>query len=128
MTAKSGDEFDLDRMIDELSLPSIDLISLFHPTVDHHLLQRFDLPVLVTCNPLGPGQEFIQHQRTKARHMQAGALLQRKTAQRIAEAEEMEVNQSISVDVENLGRCDQKTVQHDRTLLNSLQMQKATSC
>ncbi len=93
MTAKTGDEFNLYRVIGELPLPSMDLISLFHPTVDHHLLKRFDLPVLVACNPLGPGQEFIQHQRTKARHMQSGALLQRKTAQRIAEAEEMEVNQ-----------------------------------
>ena len=93
MTAKSGNEFDLYRVIGELSLPSMDLISLFHPTVDHHLLQRFDLPVLTTCNPLGPSQEFIQHQRTKACHMQAGALLQRKTAQRIAETKEMEVNQ-----------------------------------
>ena len=93
MTSKTGDEFDLYRVIGELPLPSTDLIVLFHPTVDHHLLQRFDLPVLVTCNPLGPSQEFIQHQGTKARHMQTGALLQRKTAQRIAEAEEMEVNQ-----------------------------------
>ena len=93
MTAKSGNEFDLYRVIGQLPLPSMDLISLFHPTVDHHLLQGFDLPVLVTCNPLGPSQEFIQHQGAKALHMQAGALLQRKTAQRIAEAEEMEVNQ-----------------------------------
>ena len=93
MTAKSCDEFDLHGVIGELPLPSMDLISLFHPTVDHHLLQRFNLPVLVTCNPLGPSQEFIQNQGTKARHMQAGALLQRKTAQRIAETKEMEVNQ-----------------------------------
>ena len=93
MTAKSGNEFDLYRVIGELPLPSTDLIVLFHPTVDHHLLQRFDLPVLVTCNPLGPSQEFIQQQGTEARHMQTGALLQRKTAQRIAKAKEMEVNQ-----------------------------------
>ena len=93
ITAKSGNEFGLYRVIGELPLPSTDLIVLLHPTVDHHLLQRFDLPVLVTCNPLGPSQEFIQNQGTKARHMQAGALLQRKTAQRIAETKEMEVNQ-----------------------------------
>ena len=93
MTAKTGDEFDLQRVIGELPLPSTDLIVLLHPTVDHHLLQRFDLPVLVTCNPLGPSQEFIQQQGAEARHMQTGALLQRKTAQRIAKTKEMEVNQ-----------------------------------
>ena len=93
MTAKSGNEFDLYRVIGELPLPSTDLIVLFHPTVDHHLLQRFDLPVLVTCNPLGPTQEFIQQEGAKAFHMKTRALLQRKPTQRIPEAEEMKVNQ-----------------------------------
>ena len=93
MTTKSGNEFDLYRVIGELPLPSTDLIVLFHPTVDHHLLQRFDLPVLVTCNPLGPSQEFIQHQGAEASNEQTRALLQRKPAQRIAETKEMEVNQ-----------------------------------
>lgn len=94
MTAESGDKLDLHRVIGELPLPSTDLIVLFHPTVNNHLLQGFDLPVLVTCNPLGPGQEFIQQQGAEASHEQTRALLQRKTAQRIAETEEMEVNQS----------------------------------
>ena len=93
MTAESGDELDLHRVIGELPLPSTDLIVLFHPTVNHHLLQGFDLPVLVTCYPLGPSQEFIQHQGAEASHEQTRALLQRKPAQRIAETEEMEVNQ-----------------------------------
>ena len=93
MTAKSGNEFDLYRVIGELPLPSTDLIVLFHQTVNHHLLQGFDLPVLVTCNPLGPTQEFIQQEGAKAFHMKTRALLQRKPTQRIPEAEEMKVNQ-----------------------------------
>ena len=92
-TSEPGDEFNVRRVMGELLLPSTDLVLLLHPAVDHHLLQGFDLPVLVTCDPLGPGQEFIQHQGAEASHEQTRALLQRKTAQRIAETEEMEVNQ-----------------------------------
>ena len=80
MTTESGDELDIHRVVGELPLPSTYLIVLFHPTVNHHLLQWFNLPVLVTCNPLGPSQEFIQHQGTEACNEQTRALLQRKTA------------------------------------------------
>ena len=92
-TSEPSDEFNLSRVMGELLLPSTDLILLLHPAVDHHLLQWLEVPVLVTCNPLGPTQEFIQQEGAKAFHMKTRALLQRKPTQRIPEAEEMKVNQ-----------------------------------
>lgn len=92
-TSEPSDEFNVSRVMGELLLPSTDLILLLHPAVDHHLLQWLDVPVLVTCNPLGPTQEFIQQEGAKAFHMKTRALLQRKPTQRISEAEEMKVNQ-----------------------------------
>ena len=81
-TTEPGDEFNLSRVMGELLLPSTDLVLLLHPAVDHHLLQWLDVPVLATCNPLGPTQEFIQQEGAKAFHMKTGALLQRKPTQR----------------------------------------------